>query len=112
MVANDWAGRGREFMPPLDEGSFLWMPSLSIHASMEASLDVLGKQDVAFSNRMVDAYKEAESRGKGAALLDGKMIDIAMYRMGMDVLGKAEGIKQKIRARQEAVGDTMWIPGR
>jgi hypothetical protein len=32
--------------------------------------------------------------------------------MGMDVLGKAEGIKQKIKARQDAGRDSMWIPGR
>jgi len=70
------------------------------------------EEDIAFSQKMVNAYKEAESRGKGAAVLDGKMIDIAMYRMGLDVMGKAERIKQKIKARQETVGDSMWIPGR
>ena len=61
---------------------------------------------------MINAYKEAESRGKGAAVLDGKMIDLAMYRMGMDVMGKAEGINRKIKARQEAGVGSMWIPGR
>jgi len=70
------------------------------------------EEDIAFSQKMINAYKEAESRGKGAAVLDGKMIDLAMYRMGMDVMGKAEGINRKIKARQEAGGDSMWIPGR
>ena len=50
LIANDWDGRGKEFMPPLDEGSFLWMPSLSIHSSIGAALDVLAKQDAAFAN--------------------------------------------------------------
>lgn len=38
-------GMGREFMPPLDEGSFLFMPSLMPHASIGAALDVLAQQD-------------------------------------------------------------------
>ncbi len=45
--------------------------------------------DIAFSLKMVEAYKEAEMQGKGAAVLDGKMIDVAMYKMGMDMLAKA-----------------------
>jgi Cu(I)/Ag(I) efflux system membrane protein CusA/SilA len=40
-------GLGREFMPPLDEGSFLWMPSTMPHASIGESLDAMQKQDVA-----------------------------------------------------------------
>ena len=40
-------GLGREFMPPLDEGSFLYMPTTMPHAGMEESLDVLQKLDMA-----------------------------------------------------------------
>jgi len=40
-------GLGREFMPPLDEGSFLYMPTTSAHASIGEALDVLQKQDMA-----------------------------------------------------------------
>jgi len=43
-------GFGREFMPPLDEGSFLWMPTTMPHASIGEALDVLRKQDVAFGS--------------------------------------------------------------
>jgi Cu(I)/Ag(I) efflux system membrane protein CusA/SilA len=42
-------GLGREFMPPLDEGSFLWMPTTMPHASIGEALDILSKQDMAFS---------------------------------------------------------------
>ncbi len=42
-------GLGREFMPALDEGSFLWMPTTSPHASIGEALDVMAKQDVAFA---------------------------------------------------------------
>ena len=40
-------GLGKEFMPPLDEGSFLYMPTTMPHASIGEVLDVLAKQDKA-----------------------------------------------------------------
>ncbi len=41
-------GLGREFMPALDEGSFLYMPTTMPHASIGEVLDVIAKQDMAF----------------------------------------------------------------
>jgi len=49
-------GFGREFMPPLDEGSFLWMPTTMPHASIGEAMDVLQKQDMA-----IGAIPEVES---------------------------------------------------
>ncbi|MEW5923997.1 MAG: efflux RND transporter permease subunit, partial [Candidatus Zixiibacteriota bacterium] len=43
-------GLGKEFMPDLDEGSFLYMPTTMPHASLGEVLDVLQMQDKAFSN--------------------------------------------------------------
>ncbi len=43
-------GLGKEFMPNLDEGSFLYMPTTMPHASIGEALDVLQYQDKAFSN--------------------------------------------------------------
>lgn len=43
--------------------------------------------------------EEAQAQGKGAASLDGKMIDIAMYRMGLETIAKAEGIEKRARQR-------------
>ena len=45
-----WSGLGKEFMPPLDEGSFLYMPTTSTHASMGECLDVLAKLDLAIGS--------------------------------------------------------------
>ena len=42
-------GLGKEFMPSLDEGSFLYMPTTMPHASIGEALDVLRKQDMAFT---------------------------------------------------------------
>ena len=48
-TARVFPGLGKEFMPPLDEGSFLYMPTTMPHASIGESLDVLSKQDMAFN---------------------------------------------------------------
>jgi Cu(I)/Ag(I) efflux system membrane protein CusA/SilA len=38
-------GLGKEFMPPLDEGSYLYMPTTMPHASIGEALDILQLQD-------------------------------------------------------------------
>ncbi len=43
-------GFGKEFMPPLDEGSFLYMPTTMPHAGIEESHDVLRKLDIALKS--------------------------------------------------------------
>jgi Cu(I)/Ag(I) efflux system membrane protein CusA/SilA len=49
-IARSFPGLGREFMPPLDEGSFLYMPSTMAHASIGEALDVLSKIDMAIES--------------------------------------------------------------
>ncbi len=44
-VAERFPGLGSEFMPPLDEGAYLFMPTTMAHASIGEVLDVLQKQD-------------------------------------------------------------------
>jgi Cu(I)/Ag(I) efflux system membrane protein CusA/SilA len=46
----DFPGLGKEFMPPLDEGSYLYMPTTMVHASIGEATDILAKQDMAFRN--------------------------------------------------------------
>lgn len=48
-------GLGKEFMPPLDEGSYLYMPTTMPHASIGEALDVLQLQD-----KMLMAIPEVE----------------------------------------------------
>jgi copper/silver efflux system protein len=43
-------GLGREFMPRFDEGSFLWMPTISYHGSIGEALEVLQFQDMAIAS--------------------------------------------------------------
>ncbi len=66
---NRFPGLGREFMPALDEGSFLWMPTTAPHASIGEALDVLSKQDIAFS-RIPEVKTVAGKIGRAESPLD------------------------------------------
>jgi Cu(I)/Ag(I) efflux system membrane protein CusA/SilA len=48
-IAHAFPGMGKEFMPPLDEGSYLYMPTTMPHASIGEVLEVLQYQDKAIS---------------------------------------------------------------
>lgn len=48
-AARAFPGLGREFMPTLDEGSYLFMPSTLPHASIGEATDVLRAQDAAIA---------------------------------------------------------------
>jgi copper/silver efflux system protein len=49
-AAHEFPGLGREFMPPLDEGAFLWMPTTMPHASLAEAIAVLQHQDLAIAS--------------------------------------------------------------
>jgi Cu(I)/Ag(I) efflux system membrane protein CusA/SilA len=54
-LAGSFPGIGREFMPPLEEGSYLYMPVTMPHASIGEALDILQRQD-----RFLAAIPEVE----------------------------------------------------
>ncbi|MCA9439802.1 MAG: efflux RND transporter permease subunit, partial [Candidatus Omnitrophica bacterium] len=49
-AVHEFPGLGKEFMPPLDEGSFLYMPTTMTHAGLGECIDVLSKQDILINN--------------------------------------------------------------
>ncbi|MBZ0266950.1 efflux RND transporter permease subunit, partial [bacterium] len=49
-AVHEFPGLGKEFMPPLDEGSYLYMPTTMPHASIGEALDVLQKLDQAITS--------------------------------------------------------------
>lgn len=54
-LATSWEGFGKEFMPPLDEGSYLYMPTTMPHASIGEATDVLSLQ-----GRRINSVPEVE----------------------------------------------------
>ena len=55
-ASSAFPGLGKEFMPPLDEGSFLYMPTTMPHASIGEAMDVLQLQ-----NKFLISIPEVES---------------------------------------------------
>ena len=53
------------------------------------------EKEVTRARRVLEALEEAAKQGKGAAQLDGKMIDIASERMAKNVIAQAEAIAAK-----------------
>lgn len=47
-AAHAFPGLGREFMPPLDEGTFLWMPTTMPHASIGEARAIMADQNLRF----------------------------------------------------------------
>lgn len=58
--------------------------------------------EVEKARKIIAALREAEAQGKGAASLDGKMIDAASEKMANNVLVIAEAIAAKAGAKQAA----------
>jgi len=95
-------GLGKEFMPPLDEGSYLFMPTTMPHASIGECLDVLQKQDMA-----IRAIPEVESVvgkiGRVESPMDPapiSMIETVINYKPEFLLGKG-GRRKRFRARYE-----------
>jgi citrate lyase subunit beta/citryl-CoA lyase len=57
-------------------------------------------KEVERAERILVALKEAEAQGKGAASLDGKMIDAASEKMARNLLVTAGAIKAAEAARK------------
>lgn len=55
-------------------------------------------KEVARARRIIEALREAEDQGRGAAALDGKMIDAASERMARNVLVVHEAIERAVHA--------------
>ena len=77
----------------------------AIHPSqIELANDVFSPtaKEVERAERILVALKEAEAQGKGAASLDGKMIDAASEKMANNLLATAAAIKKGEAARKAA----------
>lgn len=68
-ATHEFTGLGREFMPALDEGSFLWMPTTMPHASLGEALEVLQYQDQAIAS-VPEVHTVAGKIGRAETALD------------------------------------------
>ncbi len=68
-AASVFPGLGNEFMPSLDEGSFLYMPTTMPHASIGEAMDIMRKQDMAFE-RIPEIKSAVGKLGRAETALD------------------------------------------
>ncbi len=103
-LARTFPGIGREFMPPLDEGSFLYMPVTMPHASIGEALDILQRQD-----RLISAIPEVEKAvgkiGRAESPLDPAPISMieTVINYRSEYLQDAGGSLQTFRFRHDEV---------
>jgi citrate lyase subunit beta/citryl-CoA lyase len=74
----------------------------AIHPSqVELANDVFSplEAEVHLARRIIDALRQAEAQGKGAASVDGKMIDAASERMAQTVIAMDEAIRAAAASR-------------
>ncbi len=118
FLAARFPGIGREFMPPLDEGSFLYMPSLLPSASLTEVQRVLARQDLAIE-QVPEVASVVGKAGRVDSALDPAPIGMvetiillkpeAEWRMITDADGKHRRItKDEILAELQA---KTYIPG-
>lgn len=66
---HEFPGLGREFMPPLDEGSFLYMPTLMPHVGIGPTLEAVSAQDKAI--RMIPEVESVVGKiGRAETAID------------------------------------------
>ena len=68
-LAHQFPGLGKEFMPSLDEGSYLFMPTTMPHASIGEVLDIIRKQDMAIST-LPEVSSAVGKLGRAESALD------------------------------------------
>ena len=58
---------------------------------------------VQYARRAVDAFEEGLRRGTASVNLDGKMVDVPVYRRAQIILERAQAIAELERAKAEAL---------
>ncbi len=98
-----WGSLGKEFMPPLDEGSFLYMPTTMPHASIGEASDVLAKLDMAISG-IPEVAQVVGKLGRADSALD--PAPISMIETVINYLPEYKTDKSGHRLRFEDDKDT------
>ncbi len=97
-VVHAFPGLGKEFMPDLDEGSFLYMPTTMPHASIGEVHDVMQKQDMAF-NGIPEIEAAIGKLGRAETPLDPAPISMieTIINYSSEYLLDDKGLRQRFR---------------
>lgn len=89
-------GLGQEFMPRLDEGSYLWMPTLMPHGAISAGMEIIAQMD-----RAILAIPEVESAvgklGRAESALDPAPLSMieTIVTLKPEFTMRADGTRQR-----------------
>lgn len=103
-ASETFPGLGKEFMPALDEGAFLLMPTTLPHAGIEESKDVVRKIDMAVSS-IPEIEKVVGKLGRTNSALDPAPISMFENLIQYKSEYKTDENGRKIRFRVDAEGD-------
>lgn len=96
-LAHAFPGFGREYMPPFDEGSFLYMPTTMPHASIGEVLGMMSEMDAAIA-RVPEVDRVVGKLGRTDSALDPaplSMIEtVVTYKPEYRVLENGERVRQ------------------
>ena len=73
------------------------------HAIHPAQLDIINEvfspsvEEVAYARKIMEAWDEAESAGRGSLALDGRMVDVPVVKRAQNLLALADAIEAKGR---------------
>ena len=79
-VAHALPGFGREYMPPFDEGSFLYMPTTMPHASMGEALSMLSTMDAAIA-QIPEVDRVVGKLGRADTALDPAPVSLSLIHI-------------------------------
>ena len=96
-VARAFPGMGREYMPPFDEGSYLYMPTTMPHASIGEAQRILSQMDAAIA-KIPEVERAVGKLGRADSALDPapvSMIEtIISYKPEFKELENGERVRQ------------------
>ncbi len=98
-------GMQKEFMPPLDEGSFLYMPTTMPHASTAEVLDIVQRQDEAL-RRVPEVASVVGKLGRAESPLDPAPLNMieTLITYHPEFLTDADGRLPRFRHDPDTVG--------
>lgn len=114
-MSNRFPETGNEFMPPLDEGSFLLMPTTMSHAGIEENIDVIRKLDAQVAQ--IPEIKSVIGKwGRVSSALDPAPISMFENTINykpefmLDENGRRERFKVDDRGRYQLANGTFYPP--
>lgn len=107
-AAHAFPGLGKEFMPPLDEGSFLLMPVTMAHASIGEAFDLLQQQDMLL--RAIPEVEEVVGKiGRAESPLDPAPISMVETVITYKSEYKVDGTGHRLRFAYDDEAETFLL---